>query len=253
MSAPPAPDASAPGTSAPATQAAPPRPRGTWTADVRALLALEWRRERRAPQVLPTMVLFSIGVFVLFRFGLQDGRVDGPLAAGVLLVTTLLAALLGIGRLWAAEEDEGGLDAFRLTPASASALVAAKALALWSFLLVLHVVAVPAFAFLLLQDGVDAGAIPTIAGALVLCDLGIAVTGALVGSIAAAARSRELLVPLMAVPLLIPLIALASEALSPVLTSPRDVVEGRWWLALALYDGVFLLVSWAVSDGIVED
>jgi heme exporter protein B len=227
--------------------------RGRWTTDVRTLLALEWRRERRAPQVLPTMVLFSLGVFVLFRFGLQDGRVDGPLAAGVLLVTTLLAAILGIGRLWAAEEDEGGLDGFRLTPASGAALVAAKALALWSFLLVLHVVAVPAFAFLLLQDGLQGSALPRIAGALVLCDLGIATAGALVGAIAAAARSRELLVPLMAVPLLIPLIALASEAVAPLLTSPTRVVEGRWWLGLALYDGVFLLVCWAVSDGIVED
>lgn len=226
---------------------------GTWTTDVHTLLALEWRRERRAPQVLPTMFLFCVGVFVLFRFGLQDGRVEGPLAAGVLLVTTLLAALLGIGRLWAAEEEEGGLDAFRLTPAPASALVAAKALALWSFLLVLHVVAVPAFVLLLLQDGLDGAAIPRIAGGLVLCDLGIAVAGALVGAIAAAARSRELLVPLMAIPLLIPLIALASEALAPLLTSPREVSEGRWWLALALYDGVFLLVCWAVSDGIVED
>lgn len=237
-------------TAAPATT--PLRPT-SWPADVRTLLGLEWRRERRAPQVLPTMLLFSIGVFVLFRFGLQDGRVDGPLAAGVLLVTTLLAALLGIGRLWAAEEEEGGLDAFRLTPGSASALVAAKALALWSFLLVLHVVAVPAFAFLLLQDGLQASALPRIAGALVLCDLGIAVAGTLIGAIAAAARSRELLVPLMAVPLLIPLIALSSEALAPVLTSPTGASEGRWWLALALYDGVFLLVSWAVSDGIVED
>jgi len=224
-----------------------------WGTDVRSLLALEWRRERRAPQVLPTMLLFSLGVFVLFRFGLQDGRIDGPLAAGVLLVTTLLAALLGIGRLWAAEEDEGGLDAFRLTPASPSALVAAKALALWSFLLVLHVVAVPAFAFLLLQDELQGSSLPGIAGALVLCDLGIATAGALVGAIAAAARSRELLVPLMAVPLLIPLVALASEAVSPLLTSPTLVVEGRWWLGLALYDGVFLLVCWAVSDGIVED
>lgn len=243
----------APPTGAPPTPGASRAGRGSWTGDVRALLALEWRRERRAPQVVPTMLLFSVGVFVLFRFGLQDGRVDGPLAAGVLLVTTLLAALLGIGRLWAAEEDEGGLDAFRLTPASASALVAAKALALWSFLLVLHLVAVPAFAFLLLQDGLRGGALPGLAGALALCDLGIAVAGALVGAIAAAARSRELLVPLMAVPLLIPLVALASEAVAPHLTSPGALVEGRWWLGLALYDGVFLLVCWAVSDGIVED
>ncbi|WP_210491416.1 heme exporter protein CcmB [Patulibacter sp. SYSU D01012] len=224
-----------------------------WVADVRTLLALEWRRERRAPQVLPTMLLFSIGAFVLFRFGLQDGSIAGPLAAGVLLVTTLLAALLGIGRLWAAEEDEGGLDAFRLTPAAASALVAAKGLALWSFLLALHVVAVPAFAFLLLGEGLDASAIPRVAAGVVLCDLGIAVTGALVGAIAAAARSRELLVPLLAVPLLIPLVALASEAIAPLLLSPAEDPEGRWWLGLALYDGVFLLVCWAVSDGIVED
>jgi heme exporter protein B len=224
-----------------------------WLSDVRAVLALEWRRERRAPQVLPTMLLFSIGAFVLFRFGLQDGRVDGPLAAGVLLVTTLLAAVLGIGRLWAAEQDEGGLDAYRLTPASASALVAAKGLALWSFLLVLHAVALPAFVFLLLQDGLDGGAILRVVAGLALTDLGIAAAGALVGAIAAAARSRDLLVPLLAVPLLIPLVAMASEALAPLLTSPAKVTEVRWWVGLALYDGVFLLVSWAVSDGIVED
>jgi heme exporter protein B len=224
-----------------------------WLSDVRAVLALEWRRERRAPQVLPTMLLFSVGAFVLFRFGLQDGRVDGPLAAGVLLVTTLLAAVLGIGRLWAAEQDEGGLDAYRLTPASASALVAAKGLALWSFLLVLHAVALPAFVFLLLQDGLDGGAIVRVVAGLALTDLGIAAAGALVGAIAAAARSRDLLVPLVAVPLLIPLVAMASEALAPLLTSPAKVTEVRWWVGLALYDGVFLLVSWAVSDGIVED
>jgi heme exporter protein B len=224
-----------------------------WIADVRALLALEWRRERRAPQVLPTMLLFSVGIFVLFRFGLQDGQVEGTMAAGILLVTTLLAALLGIGRLWAAEEDEGGLDGFRMTPASASALVAAKALALWTFLIALHLIAVPAFAFLLLGDGLSASALPRLAAGLLLTDLGIAVAGALVGAIAAAARSRELLVPLLAVPLLIPLIGLASQALAPLLESPAAHTEGRWWLALALYDGVFLLVCWAVSDGIVED
>lgn len=224
-----------------------------WVADVRALLALEWRRERRAPQVLPTMLLFSVGIFVLFRFGLQDGQVEGTMAAGILLVTTLLAALLGIGRLWAAEEDEGGLDGFRMTPASASALVAAKALALWTFLIALHLIAVPAFAFLLLGDGLSASALPRLAAGLLLADFGIAVAGALVGAIAAAARSRELLVPLLAVPLLIPLIGLASQALAPLLESPVAHTEGRWWLALALYDGVFLLVCWAVSDGIVED
>ncbi|EHN09213.1 ABC transporter involved in cytochrome c biogenesis CcmB subunit [Patulibacter medicamentivorans] len=224
-----------------------------WGADVRTLLTLEWRRERRAPQVLPTMLLFSVGAFVLFRFGLQDGSIDGTLAAGVLLVTTLLAALLGIGRLWSAEEEEGGLDAFRLTPASAAALVAAKALALWSFLVVLHLVAVPAFAFLLLSSSLDAGELLRFAGIMLLLDLGIAAAGTLVGAIAAAARSRELLVPLLAVPLLIPVIAVASQAVSPLLEQHGGSVEGRWWLVLALYDGVFLLVGWAVSDGIVED
>ncbi|MGE4425543.1 MAG: heme exporter protein CcmB [Solirubrobacteraceae bacterium] len=225
---------------------------GSWRADLGALLLLEWRRERRVPQVLPTMLLFCIGAFVLFRFGLQDGRVEGALAAGVLLVTTLLAAILGIGRLWAAEEEEGGLDAFRLTPASPAALVMAKALALWTFLLALHLVAVPAFLFLLAPH-VDAAALPRLAAVLVLTDLGIAVVGTLVGAVAAVARSRELLVPLMAVPLLIPAVAIASEASAPLLERDAGAVEPRWWLVLALYDAVFVAVGWAVSDGIVED
>lgn len=227
--------------------------RGAARSDLRAILALEWRRERRAPQVLPTMLLFSVGTFVLFRFGLQDGTIEGPLAAGVLLVTTLLAALLGIGRLWAAEQDEGGLDAFRLTPASAAALVAAKALALWTFLLALHLVAVPLFALLLLSSSPSAGDVAQLALVLALLDLGVAAAGAIVGAIAAAARARELLVPLIGVPLLIPAIAIASEAAAPLLAAEDGAVDGRWWLALALYDLVFLLVGWAVSDGIVED
>lgn len=221
--------------------------------DVRAVLALEWRRERRAPQVLPTMLLFSVGAFVLYRFGLQDGTIDGALAAGVLLVTTLMAALLGIGRLWTAEQDEGQLDAYRLTPASPAALVLAKALALWTFLLALHAVALPVFAFLLLSSSPGAGELAQVVALLVLVDLGIAGVGAVVGAIAAAARSRELLVPLLGVPLTIPAIAIASEALGPLLRADPGVVDGRWWLALALYDLVFLLVGWAVSEGIVED
>ena len=96
------------------------------------------------------MVLFAIVTFVIFHFGLNRDTIEGQLAAGVLTVTLLFAAMLGINRLFVAEREQGGFDAFLLAPVDRSALLVAKASALFLFLAVLEVIAVPAFGLLLL-------------------------------------------------------------------------------------------------------
>ena len=106
--------------------------------------------ELRGFETLPAMVLFSIATFVIFHFGLNRTTIDGQLAGGVLTVTLLFAAMLGINRLFVAEREQGGFDAFLLAPVDRSALLVAKAAALFIFLVVLEVIAVPAFALLLL-------------------------------------------------------------------------------------------------------
>ena len=212
-------------------------------------LLLEWR----VKESVPAMTLFSVTVYVLFHFGLDRSSLEGDLAAGVLWVTLLLAAVIGVTRLFAAEREQGGIDALLLAPVDRTALFLAKASALFLFLVAVEIVAVPAFGLLLLGPGL-AGALPELPLILVLGDLGIAAVGALVAALAAETRARELIVPLLLLPLLVPLLISCAQATEPLLRpeqGPEDL--GRWLGLLTLYDVVFVLVSIAVFDFLLED
>jgi heme exporter protein B len=221
---------------------------------VRALLRKELALELRAPQAVPAMALFSVTTLVVFHFALQRGVVDGDLASGVLWVTLLFAAMLGIARLFVADHEEGGLDGFLLAPTDRTALLVAKAVGLFAFLVALEVVAVPAFALLLLGPSPSLGAYGQLAVLLVLADAGIALVGTLVGAIAVQTRTRDLIVPLMALPLLIPVVIAAAKGTTPlVLQAGSQGLEVRWLLVLGLYDLVFGLLAYALFDYLIED
>jgi heme exporter protein B len=221
---------------------------------VGALLRKELGLELRAPQAVPAMALFSITTLVVFHFALQRGQVDGDLASGVLWVTLLFAAMLGISRLFVADHEEGGLDGFLLAPTDRTAMLVAKALGLFSFLAAVEVVAVPAFALMLLGASPSLAAYAQLAALLALADAGIALVGTMVGAMAVQTRTRDLIVPLMALPLLMPVVIGAAKGTSPLLTltGPHSV-EVRWLLVLGLYDLVFGLLAYALFDYLIED
>jgi heme exporter protein B len=218
----------------------------------RTLLAKDLRVELRTLQSIPAMVLFSVAAFVLFRFGLDRTQLEGSLAAGVLLATLLFAAVLAINRLFVAELEQGGFDAIRLAPVDGSALLAAKATALVVYLALLELVAVPAFAVFFLDDW---GGLLPLAGVLLLVDVGLAVIGTLISSMATHSRARDVLFPLILLPLLIPLMIAAAGAAEPLLAAggPQYGDVGRWLVVLALYDAIFALVAWAVYDFVLDD
>jgi heme exporter protein B len=220
---------------------------------VDALLRKELRLELRAPQAVPAMALFSVTTLVVFHFALQRGQVEGSLASGVLWVTLLLAAVIAVVRLFAAEREQGGIDGLLLAPVDRTALFVAKACAMFVFLVALEVVALPAFAFLLLgPDLLDA--MPELLLVLLLADIGLAAVGALVAALASESRARELIVPILLLPLLVPVLIAAAQATEPLLR-PEAVTEdlGRWLGVLSLYDVVFLLLSVGVFDYLLED
>jgi heme exporter protein B len=221
---------------------------------VRTLLAKELLLERRAPTVVPAMLLFSVSTFVVFHFALQRGSVEGELAAGVLCVTLLFAAILGAGRLFAVDEEEGGFDAFLLAPVDRTAMLVAKALTFLTFLAAVELVAVPAFTILLLGPTLSAAEILRLAGVLALADIGIVVIGTLVAALAVHTRARDLLVPLIALPLLVPVVIGTARCITPLLLSgAAGAVPGRWLGILGLYDLVFALVAFAVFDYLLDD
>jgi heme exporter protein B len=220
---------------------------------VGALLRKDLRLELRAPQAVPAMALFSVTTLVVFHFAIQRGTVEGDLAAGVLWVTLLFAAMLGTSRLFVADHEEGGLDGFLLAPVDRTALLVAKAVAMFAYLATVEVVAVPAFAIMLLGPSPGAGSLAQLVLVLVLADAGIALVGTLVGALAVQTRARDLLVPLLALPLLIPVVIASAKATTPLLAATEGNVGARWLAMLGLYDLVFGLLAYAVFDFLVED
>lgn len=209
--------------------------------------------ELRTGEAIPAMVLFSLSTFVLFHFALARDTVEGELAAGVLWVTLLFASVLAIGRLFVAEREQGGFDGFLLAPVDRTAMLLAKATVLFCFLVAVELVAVPAFAILLLGPS-PWSALPGLAVVLLLADLGVAVVGTLVGAIGVQARARDLIVPIIALPLLIPVVIAAARATSPLLLEAGTApLGGRWLAVLALYDLTFGLVAFAIFDFLLEE
>jgi heme exporter protein B len=223
------------------------------TRAVAAIVRKDLLVELRTCEAVPTMVLFSLSTFVLFHFALNRDTVEGELAAGVLWVTLLFAAVLAIGRLFVAEREQGGFDGFLLAPVDRTAMLVAKAAVLLVFLVAVEIVAVPAFAILLLGPS-PWGALPELAAVLALADVGVAVIGTLVGALGVQARARELIVPIMTLPLLIPVAIAAARATSPLLLEAGAAgLPGRWVAVLALYDLVFGLVALAIFDFLLEE
>jgi heme exporter protein B len=227
------------------------RPRSA--AVVVALLRAQLRLELRTFESLPAMCLFSVTAFVLFHFGLRVFQMSSDLASGVLWVTLLLAALLGINRIYVADAEQGGFDGFLLSPAERSTMLVAKMLVLLVYMTVVELVAVPAFAILLLEPSLW-NALPGLLGVLALGNLGIAVIGALVGALAVRTQARDLLGPLVSLPLLVPVLICVAGWTSPLFHYPAALgVAARWPLVLALYDAIFGLIAFALFDFLLED
>jgi heme exporter protein B len=220
---------------------------------VKAILGKELALELRTRESVPAMVLFTVTTYVLFHFGLDRDTVDGDLASGVLWVTLLFAAMLGINRLFVADYEQGGFDGFLLAPVDRTALFVAKAIALFAFLSVVELVAVPAFALLLLGPSLT-GALPELLVVLLGANIGIAVVGTLVAALAIQTRARDLMVPLLGLPLLVPVVLGASRASAPLFAvGGAEALPGNWIAMLALYDLLFALIAYAVFDFLLED
>jgi len=236
----------------PAPARAPLKPPGL-IATVGALLRKELLVELRTLESVPGMSLFAVTTFVVFHFALNRNSVEGDLASGILWVTLLFAAILGVNRLFVADAEEGGFDGFLLAPVDRSAMFVSKALALLAYLAVLELVAVPAFALLLLGPSLGQ-ALPGLLAVLALGDVGVAVIGTLVAALAVRTRARDLLGALLALPLLVPVVIGGARATAPLFSLTHATgPPARWLLTLGLYDLVFGLIAFALFDFLLED
>ena len=210
-----------------------------YAADVATLARKDLLLELRSRDTLPAMLLFVVTALVVFHFALPADAGDRA-ELGLLWIALVFTALLGLTRVFAAEREQGLFDGLVLAPIDRSAIWAAKAIAIAAFLVLAEAVALPAYALFFQPVTWE------LVLAVGLADLGIAAVGALLAAIAAASRSRELLMPLLFLPLAIPVVIGGVGA--SVADNPASFLA-----FLGLYDAVFAILAWASFEYVVTE
>lgn len=220
----------------------------TFLAQVLAILWKDIRCELRSKQTWTGMGLFALLVLVIFNFAF-DLRVDNKaaIAPGVLWVAFVFASLLGLGRTIAAEREKGSMDRLLLCPVDRKAIYLAKLLGNLLFIGVVEIVALPVYAALF--------NVPLFAGALLpivlLGTLGIATIGTLFSAMAAATRARELLLPVLVFPLIVPIVISAVRATGSLIVAAPN--EPPWLGLIAAFDVIFLSISMLMFEFVIEE
>jgi heme exporter protein B len=199
-----------------------------------ALARKDLRIEARARQTLVPMIVFALTVALVLGFATPErARLAPSVTAGFLWITVLFAGLIGFARTFAIEQEEGALDTLLLVPLDRSGLFAAKAGANLAGVLTLQAIVLPLFALLFDLD--LTGRWATLAAVVAFTDVGFVSVGTLFAALAAQTRSRELILPVLALPMLVPVFIPAVELSADLLGGrPLSEVAARGWFAILL-------------------
>lgn len=232
-----------------------------------ALVRKDLRLELRTRQTMVSMLLFAALLMLLFQFGFGS-RVhdletpDGlpaqvstltPFTGGILWATLALTAVLGVGRAWVPEREQRVLDALLTAPVPRSVLMAAKAVSLYLYLCAVEVVVVPMTWLFFVRDAPSI-ALLMVLGVCLLANVCIAVLGSMLSALALFSRARELLLPVLFLPSLLPVVISAAGATHAATQGTIGLAEYRGYsLFLGAYALIFCLVAYAIYDHVFDD
>jgi heme exporter protein B len=226
--------------------------RARYVNQLRALIWKDLLVEARGRETILAGAVFALLVLVIFNFAF-DLRVENvaAVAPGVLWVTVTFAGVIGLGRAFTRERDRRTLDGLLLAPMDRSALYLAKVIVSLLSMLVVEIIALPAF-IALFNLTID---LPLLIGALALGTLGFAGVGTLFAAIAAHTRAREALLPLLLFPVQVPVILATVKSTGAAIrvpgVEPPDV--GQWLGLLVAFDALFLGLSVVLFDYAIEE
>jgi len=216
--------------------------------------------ETRRLQAVLSMAIFALVVMVVLHYGWGVGPGDASeparstetVPAAMLWVVFVFAAILGLGRTFAPEREDDCLDGLLLLPVDRFTLFLAKATTNLLLLIVLQIAVVPVFALFFLETGVTH--LPAFIPVALLADVGMAAVGTLLAALVLRARSRDLVLPVVMLPLLVPLVIAATSATGAVVDGGADLAEVAGRLGfLAGYDAVMLLLAWGTFGILVSE
>ena len=213
-----------------------------------AVTAKDLRSEWRSRELVWSLGQFILLALVIANFGFDvDARAASGIAPGVLWLALVFAGLVAFGRAFAAEREQASLEAMLLTPASPAAILTGKAAAAVVLLVVCEAVLLPGLA---LFFGAPVFS-PALVATVLLATVGMATLGCLLAALAAQTRARELLLPVLALPLWVPFAVIGGRALQLALGTGGDLGGA---LALLLdFDILFVVVASLAAKFVLDD
>ena len=220
---------------------------------LRPIVVLVWKdilMEVRSRELVVSVLVFGLLVAVVFNFALDvtSQRVTA-LAPGILWVAFAFAATMAMSRAFVREREQGGLEGLLLSPVSRDAIFLGKTLANFLFMSLVELALLPVFAALFSFSALSFTLIVTI----VLATLGFAVVGTLFSAIAVQTRSREIMLPVLFFPVILPVIIGAVETSSRAIGVETTPGFSRWLPLLTVFDALFLVICPWVFSYVVEE
>ena len=219
----------------------------------RALKAVIWKdlaAEWRSREILSSMLVFALLVIFVFNFALElDARTRSSVTAGVLWVTFTFAGTLGLNRSMASEKDRGCMDGLLLAPVDRSAIYFGKMLANLIFMLLVALIVLPVYSILYNQNLF----LPGLFLVIFLGSWGYVAVGTLLAAMAVQARTRDILLPILLFPVVIPVLVTAVKASSGFLQGSTLNEVNTWLNLLLVYDVIFTALAYMVYDFVVEE
>ena len=218
-----------------------------------APLAVVWKDvvlETRTKDTVVSVFVFALLVIVVFNFALNPTPQSvGLVAPGILWVAFTFGGVLGLTRTFAVEKERGGMQGMLLTPVGRDEIYLGKVLSIFVLMIAVEVVTFPIFAVIYDLPLLAPGFIPV----AVLATVGIAAVGTLFSAMAVNTRAREVMLPLLFLPIAVPVVVAAVEASGPALAADPWGGALPWLPILAVYDAVFLVVCSLAFGYVVQD
>jgi heme exporter protein B len=220
---------------------------------LQAVIALVWKdlaAEWRSRELLSAMLIFSLLVIFIFNFALElDPTTRSTVTSGVLWVTFVFAGTLGLNRSLAMEKDRGCLDGLLLAPVDRTAIYFGKVIANLVFMLAVALIVLPVYSVLYNVNLFN----PGLMAVILLGAVGYVAVGTLLAAMAVQTRTRDILLPILLFPVIVPVLVAAVKASSAFLSAaPMDEIM-PWINLLLVYDVIFTAVAFMVFEYVVEE
>ena len=226
----------------------------TWRREWRRARAIAWKdltSERRSKAGFNSVVALAVTILVMFGFALgPDAQAIRDAAPGAIWLAVLFAGVLAFNRSYQVELDGGALEQLILYPGTRRAIFAGKLLANFAFVALMLVIVITV-GVVLFQVRIPAEW-PALVAILVLGAIGLVTLGTFYAAMASRSRAREVLLPLLLFPMLVPVLLAAMEATKALLGGNLMGDAGAWARLLVAFDVVFLVATFLAFEFVIE-